>query len=286
MDVSLIIRQRLKEMGLDQRQLAAAVQVTDSYVSQLLTRKKPPPAPGRTDLYEKISQFLDLPAGQLEELAVEQRKEDLKRRVLDVPNPLFKGFRELILRKCDPEIRKEVRRIVEKDAFGELERLVTQKILDVTQGLAREELRSETWLQSLAQIRGWSYEQMRVAVLDFLDTDVAGVSTEHCAAFLDPMILAWDIDLRTFALEITLNPRVAPGGTRRFEFMEKLPAPLPEPGLDQFLADEFLRSGATPEEIGFLKRLSFGGRRPAPLYYYRELQNLRDPLHFPELRQA
>jgi hypothetical protein len=29
-----------------------------------------------------------------------------------------------------------------------------------------------------------------------------------------------------------------------------------------------------------LKRLKFNGRRPAPLYYYRELQNLRDPLHF------
>jgi hypothetical protein len=29
-----------------------------------------------------------------------------------------------------------------------------------------------------------------------------------------------------------------------------------------------------------LKTLRFQMRRPAPLYYYRELQNLRDPLHF------
>ena len=37
---------------------------------------------------------------------------------------------------------------------------------------------------------------------------------------------------------------------------------------------------ATPAEVAFLKRLKFKDRRPTPLYYYRELQNLRDPLHF------
>jgi hypothetical protein len=26
--------------------------------------------------------------------------------------------------------------------------------------------------------------------------------------------------------------------------------------------------------------LRFKGKRPTPLYYYRALQNLRDPLHF------
>jgi hypothetical protein len=36
----------------------------------------------------------------------------------------------------------------------------------------------------------------------------------------------------------------------------------------------------TEEEIEFLKRLRFNGKQPTPLYYYRELQNLRDPLHF------
>jgi hypothetical protein len=36
----------------------------------------------------------------------------------------------------------------------------------------------------------------------------------------------------------------------------------------------------TKEETEFLRRLRFAGRRPTALYYYRELQNLRDPLHF------
>lgn len=81
MDIALLIKQRLGELHLDQRDLAAAVQVTESYVSQLLTRKKAPPAPGRTDLYEKIGDFLKLPADELSRLAEVQRQEQLKRRV-------------------------------------------------------------------------------------------------------------------------------------------------------------------------------------------------------------
>ena len=60
MDVCLVIKARLKELGVEQKDLAAAAEVTDSYVSQLLTRKKLPPAPDRTDLYEKMETFLKL----------------------------------------------------------------------------------------------------------------------------------------------------------------------------------------------------------------------------------
>jgi hypothetical protein len=53
-----------------------------------------------------------------------------------------------------------------------------------------------------------------------------------------------------------------------------------ELGLEEFLKDTSLSGDATEEEIEFLRVLKFRGRRPAPIYYYRELQNLRDPLHF------
>ena len=59
MDVSLVIRQRLEKFGLEQRDLARAAQVTESYISQLLTRKKAPPAPRRTDIYEKMDKFFE-----------------------------------------------------------------------------------------------------------------------------------------------------------------------------------------------------------------------------------
>ena len=283
MDVSLLIRHRLSELELDQKDLAAAAQVTESYISQLLTRKKVPPAPGRTDIYERISEFLRLPAGELSKLADVQRQEDLKKRVTEPPRPLFKATRELILRKCEPERRKEVQRIFEKEPFGEFERLITQKLLDVAQGLAKEELRSEEWLRLMAQLSGRTYEQMRVAVLDFLDTDVFNVSLENCVSFLDPMIDSWDIDVKTFGMEVVLNRRLAPGRIKRFEFAEQEPQPVLylEPGFEQFLRDKSLSGDATEEEIEFLKTLKFKDRRPAPLYYYRELQNVRDPLHFP-----
>ena len=54
MDVSLVIRHRLNELGLEQRDLATAAQVTESYISQLLTGKKSPPVSNRTDIYQKM----------------------------------------------------------------------------------------------------------------------------------------------------------------------------------------------------------------------------------------
>ena len=69
MEISLVIRRRLKEMGLEQRDLARAAQVTESYISQLLTRKKAPPAPDRTDLYDKMEKVLKFPHGELARLA-------------------------------------------------------------------------------------------------------------------------------------------------------------------------------------------------------------------------
>jgi hypothetical protein len=96
------------------------------------------------------------------------------------------------------------------------------------------------------------------------------------------MIDAWDIDLKTFRMGIVLNPRLTAGGLKRFEFVEitaEEPSAI-EPGLEQFLKDKFLSGDATEDEIEFLTRLKFKRRRPTAIYYYRELQNLRDPLHF------
>jgi hypothetical protein len=122
---------------------------------------------------------------------------------------------------------------------------------------------------------------MRVIILEFLDTDVFNVSVENCVSFLDPLIASWDIDLATFSMEIVLNRRLAPGQPKKFEFVEREPdQPDEEPGFEEFLKDSSLSGPATKEEMEFLKKLRFNGKRPTPLYYYRELQNLRDPLHF------
>jgi transcriptional regulator with XRE-family HTH domain len=282
MDFALMIKHRLEELGLEQRDLAHAAEVTESYVSQLLTRKKAPPAPGRTDIYEKMSSFLKLPNGELAKLAESEQQNELRRKLADSPAPLLAGVRELVLRKCKPNRRKEIRAIFEKQAFGELERVVTQKLLDVTKRVAREELESENWLRLVARLGNRSYEEMRVAILEFLDTGIFDISVANCLSFLDPLIESWDIDLGTFGMEIVLNRRVAPGQPKRFEYVEReSDGPTgDELGLKEFLRDTSLSGDATAEEIAFLKRLRFKDKRPTALYYYRELQNLRDPLHF------
>jgi transcriptional regulator with XRE-family HTH domain len=281
-DVCQVIKQRLEELGLEQRDLAAAAAVTESYISQLLTRKKMPPAPERTDIYDKMAKFLKLPAGKLSELADLQRKEILKRTLVDPAPPLLRDVREIILRKCVPDREKEVRAIFEKQPFGELERLVTQKLLDVLKRIAKEELANENWLHLVARLVGRSYEQVRVTVLEFLDTDIFNVSVQHCDTFLDPLIESWDLDLATFSMEVVLNRRLAHGSPKKLEFVEREVEERTEeePGFKRFLRDRFLSEGATEEEIRFLKKLHFNGKRPTALYYYRELQNLRDPLHF------
>jgi len=280
-DVCLAIKQRLEKLGLEQRDLATAAEVTESYISQLLTRKKLPPAPGRTDIYDKMGKFLKLPSGKLANLAEHQRKEELRRNLADPPKPLFKEVRELILRKCAPAKEKQIRVIFEQQPFGELERLVTQKLLDVIKKVAKEELNSENWLHLVARLAGRSYEQMRVTLLEFLDTDVFNLSPENCLSFLDPVIESWDVDLTTFGMEIVLNRRIASGDPRRFAFVEMGPdQPEVEPGFKEFLKDSSLCGTATKEEIELLRNLRFNGKRPTAIYYYRELQSLRDPLHF------
>jgi len=282
MDVPYVIKRRLEELNLEQKELALAAQVTESYISQLLTRKKAPPASHRTDIYEKIEGFLELPTGELATLADFQRMETLRRAQGGEPVPLFEEVRQLLLRKCHPDRVEQVRAIFEKQPFGELERLVTHNLMAVVKRVAREELKDEARLRKVARLSHMEYEEMRVRVLEFLDTDSFHVSVEGSALFLNPLVDSWDIDLETFAIEVFLNRRVVSDPIRRLEFTARasVQAYVEEPGLLGFLDDPALSRTATEEEIGFLRRLEFKDRRPTPLYYYRELQNLRDPLHF------
>jgi transcriptional regulator with XRE-family HTH domain len=287
-NVGLMIKQRLKELGLDQQGLATAAGVTDSYVSQLVARKKLPPLPDRTDIYAKMERFLRLPAAKLAELATHERAEELKKKLPDSPVPLYGEVRELVLRKCSPATEKQVRTIFEKQPFGELERLVTQKLLDVAKKVARQELESENWLKTISQLNGRSFQEMRVSILEFLEADVFNISVEDCLSFLDPLIESWDIDLANFGMEIVLNRRLSTAYLKKLEFVEKeYDAPSEdESGLKEFLGNPFMSGDATAKEIEFLKKLRVKGSRPKALYYYRELQNLRDPLNFLETSVA
>src|SRR6201987_5554674 len=168
MDIASVIRHRLDELGIGQRELAAAAEVTESYISQLLAKKKTPPAPVRPAIYDKIAKVLKVPSKELERLADTQRREELKRKVLDPPRPLFQEFRQLILRKCVVTKRKQINNIFEREPFGEFERFVPQKLLHVAKRVAKEELEDEKWIHRVARVSKRSYEETRVLILEFL----------------------------------------------------------------------------------------------------------------------
>src|SRR2546421_2353789 len=172
-------------------------------------------------------------------------------------------------------------RFLRRNRFGELERLITQKVLDVIKTVARDELKRENWLRIVARESDRSYKEMRAAVLEFLDADVSNITPNSRIAFLNPLIVSWDVDLASFGLEIVLNRKIVPAYLKKFEFVEAEGPSDKEPGLQEFLKDRSLSGDATPEEVEFLKQLrSQNGRQPTALYYHRELQNLRDALHF------
>lgn len=241
MDVALVIRQRLDELNLDQRDLAGAAGVTESYVSQLLTHKKSPPDPERTDIYDRMDRFLKLPHGELARVAEAHLQEVRRRRFGDIA-PLFPELRGLLVRKCVPAQAEQARAIFEQQSFGELERLVAQTLLQV------------------AHISG----------------DVLHITPKHRAR-LDAAVTAWEWDPVTFAISVA----TASGERKRFAYEERIDTNDDrEKGLQEFLREPMLSGSATEEELSFLKSLRFKDRRPTALYYYRELQNLRDPLHF------
>jgi transcriptional regulator with XRE-family HTH domain len=280
MDVCMVISRRLAELGVDQRELARAADVTESYISQLLSRKRAPPAANRTDIYEKMSRFLKLPPGELARLSELQRRQQLKRVIGEESPPLFQGVRALILRKCDRRKAKAVAAIFETAPFGELERLVTQKLLEVAKEVAASKLGDAEWLRAVTRGSVGTRRQKRVRVLEFLDTTAFQVSLENYVDFLDPLIDGWDIDLTTFELTIRLNDPLGGGAIKQFGFVAREPETPLTSGFREFMKNPSLSGSATAEEIGLLERLRFQQRQPTALFYYRVLQTLRDPLHF------
>jgi hypothetical protein len=275
MDFAFVVRQRLEELRLGQRDLASASEVTESYISQLLGRKKLPPLPNRTDIYDKMSGLLGLPREELARLATLQHRNELDRAWRGSTEARFAPMRELILNKCHRRREKSIRGIFEKDPFGELERLITRTLIEVIRDEARAHARDEEWLKLLASNAGDSYRKMRVQLIDLLDSDPSASIGDY-TPFIDPLIRSWDFDLDGFTLVV----RLTTGAERRFSFDEdtnKKPAADPA-GLRAFLRDAKLSAGATAEEIAVLRSI----RAPSAtaIFYYRILQTLRDPLNF------
>src|SRR5438552_843197 len=58
--VGQLLRRRLRELKRTPRELAEAVQVSEDYMADLVSGRRRPPAPGRSDLYTPMTKFLRL----------------------------------------------------------------------------------------------------------------------------------------------------------------------------------------------------------------------------------
>ena len=138
MDVAFVIRQRLAELGYEQRELARAAEVTESYISQLLTRKKVPPAPHRTDIYDKMETMLQLPRGELAKLANLQRQEAWQGKLGEPPTPLFQDVRALRQFHDERRVGERWAKIDVEEFQRSLDRQKLRKLIEVVGRAAGE----------------------------------------------------------------------------------------------------------------------------------------------------
>jgi transcriptional regulator with XRE-family HTH domain len=172
MDLALVLRQRLKQLGLEQRDLATAAQFTESYISQLLAGKKASPAPGCTDIYDKMGELLGFTKDDLARIADFQRKHEIKKGIAD-------------RLRYSPSDEESARGLTEVRRIQMALRIVFPDYLDN---------KSETYLISALQACGaqhlsgneWSCEDKSMTPSEFIDEveDKLREDLKECAAAL------------------------------------------------------------------------------------------------------
>jgi hypothetical protein len=198
--VSQLVRRRLRELKRTPRELAEAVKVSEAYMSDLVAGRRPPPAPGRTDLYVPMAKFLRLHRNDLPTCArVERAQEGVGRRR---PDP---EVWKLVLELCDPARQRSFGRRLAKGDGADLAAVIVGRLLEVAQGFVRRQLEDEVGLRVAATRDGCTYLEARMRLLEFLDVGADSLTADDCEEFVLPRIAAWDIELETRAMRIVLR---------------------------------------------------------------------------------
>ena len=197
--VGNLVEKRLRELERTPAELAEAVHVPPEYIEDLIAGRRRPPIPGRTDVYPGMTTFLKLGRKELTDLATSQRSAEPPGKAsgpkLDVRN--------MLLAICEPDTARELERRSERDDNAELIGLF-QRMLKLTQSATRSLLNDAAILRLQAQRTGSTYADMRLSVLDFLDSTPDSLTVEHVTRFLKPRIRLWDVDLGTGVLRVVL----------------------------------------------------------------------------------
>lgn len=199
--VGELIRRRLLELQRTPGQLAHAMQIPESYVTDLLAGRRRPPVPNRSDIYDRMTRFLRLHRDELAPFVPSPPPTGLRG-----PRRPPAGVRKALLALCDPaRVRAVTRRLADQTGDGSLEILIVQRLLDVAQGFVRRQLADEVGIRVAAKREGCSHADVRLRLIDFLDVTPASLTMADHEVYVRPRIATWDIDLETHAMKIVLR---------------------------------------------------------------------------------
>ena len=102
--VGELLRQRLRELKRSSRDLAEAVEVPTDYIDELISGRRRPPLPGRTDLYERMTSFLRLGRNDL----INRARAERAGNPAEGPGPQAE-VRKLLMRSEERRVGKECR---------------------------------------------------------------------------------------------------------------------------------------------------------------------------------
>jgi hypothetical protein len=195
-----LMRRRLTELKRTPRELAEAVQVPEAYIADLLAGRRRPPAPSRSDVYDRMTRFLRLHRNDLPMCAQVERADD--GAATRAPSPVV---RALLLELCDPTRARLVRRRLAGKMGTALAALIATRLLEIAQGFVRRQLEDDAGIRLAANREGCAPGELRMRLFDFLDATPSSLTADDHETFLRPRIAAWDIDLETSTMKIVLR---------------------------------------------------------------------------------
>src|SRR5204862_1791588 len=115
------------------------------------------------------------------------------------------GVWKLLVELCEPKKARLLARQLAKPEGGALEHLIVGRLLEVAQGFVARRLEDEVGMRVAATREGRSYLDMRMRLLEFLDSSPEAITVADCEDFVRNRIVFWDIDLETRAMRIVLR---------------------------------------------------------------------------------
>jgi plasmid maintenance system antidote protein VapI len=200
--VAELLERRLKELDRSSAELAEAAQVPTTYINDLIAGRRQPPLPSRTDIYKRMTTYLGLGRNELEVSAQYERNSTKD----DAALPAKPAVRRLLLSLCKAETAE---RLTDKKNAASTALLtgLMDRLLNVAQMEVRRVLLDSAAIRVAAEQSGTSSNDMRFAVLEFLDATAASLTAHQVDRFVKPRIVEWDADPEQGVLKVVLKSR-------------------------------------------------------------------------------